>query len=89
MNDTLNYVQAVQEVQLPTVIEQKLELAEINDNFHPFLVEDLRLCVLAKSMKECSVFTKSKVFKVPKKNYPCFPPKTEKGRNRQGHLKIH
>ena len=64
--DTLNYIQAVSEVQTATEIEQELELDDDIDYFHPFIVEGLRLCVLAKDMKQCSVFQKSKLFKVKK-----------------------
>ena len=67
VDDILNYIQAAQQVQLANDIEQDLELADVNDNFHPYLVEDLRLCVLAKSMKESSIFTKSKIFRLPRK----------------------
>ena len=46
-------------MQTATEIEQELEL---DDD----IVEGLRLYVLAKDMKQCSVFQKSKLFKVKK-----------------------
>ena len=36
------------------------------EHYHPYLVKDLRLCVIAKDLKECSVFRKSKLFRVAK-----------------------
>ena len=64
--DTLNYIQAVIVVQTATEIEEELEFDDDIEYSHPFLVEGLRLCVLAKDMKQCSVFQKSKLFKVKK-----------------------
>ena len=65
--NALNYIEAVNELQLATRIEQDLELDDEIDRTHPFLINELRLCVLAKDMKECSVFQKTKIFKQSKK----------------------
>ena len=53
-------------MQIATEIEQDLDFDDNIEYSHPFLVEDLRLCVLAKDMKQCSVFQKSKLFEVKK-----------------------
>ena len=67
VDDTLEHIQAINDGDLAIEIQQRLETEEYNEISHPFFVEGLKLCALAKNMKECPVFDESKAFKISKK----------------------
>ena len=67
VDDTLEHIQAHQDMALATEIQKGLESEEPNEISHPFFVEGLRLCVLAKNYKECPEIDESKLFRISNK----------------------
>ena len=66
VDDTLEYIQAKQDDEMAQEIQQGLQLGDSDGISHPFYVEELGLCLLAKNFKECPVFEESKLYRIKK-----------------------